>query len=242
LFKHLENYGPGIIVDYGCAFGHFTERIRKYNPETTVVGVDYQEEVIDVASRTFPELTFKKGALPEVTFGEETVDAVFLLEVLYILSEQEQKESLENIQRMLKPGGKVYFSANIRNSAQYYSGASAQALIGTYFELIEVGYVYNKMGTLPHKLLGAVASLTDLSANPVTEVGRKAMVRRAIFRGTRIPVVGLLFRVVFALTHRASISIFGSVKLFRYFGLLTQTFLPQSGGTNILIAAKKSIF
>lgn len=241
-FRHLENSGPKMIVDYGCAFGHFTYRIWQYNPEAKVIGVDYQDEVVERAHKTFPEVTFQKGSLPQVEFEDETLDAVFVVEMLYILSQKEQKDALVNIRKALRPGGMLYFSANIRNPVRYYSDAAAKALIGNYFEIMDVGYVYNKIGTIPHKLFGALVFMTDFSARPETEISRKAKVRRALFSWTRIPLLGLLFRTIFALTHRASVAVSGSVKLFRYFGLLTQKIMPKSGGTNILIVAKKPIF
>jgi ubiquinone/menaquinone biosynthesis C-methylase UbiE len=108
-FRHLENSGPKMIVDYGCAFGHFTNKIRKYNPEAEVVGVDYQDELVELASETFPEIVFKKGALPRVDFEDETLDGVFVVEMLYILGKEEQKEALANIRKALRPEGNALF-------------------------------------------------------------------------------------------------------------------------------------
>ena len=239
-FEHLENSGPRIIVDFGCALGHFTNKIRKYNPEAEVVGVDYQVELVELTSKTFPEINFKKGALPRVDFEDETLDGVFVVEMLYILGKEEQKEALANIRKALGPEGMLYFSANIRNPVRYYSDTSAKALIGNYFEIIDVGYVYNKIGTIPHKFLCSLVFMTDLSGNLDTPIGRKGKVRRALSRLTGIPVLGDLFRDISALMHSASVSLSGSIKLFRCFGFLTQTFMPKSGATNILIGAKKS--
>jgi SAM-dependent methyltransferase len=238
-FEHLENSGPRIIVDFGSALGHFTQRIWKYNPQAKVVGVDYQVELVELASKTFPEISFKKGALPQVDFEDDSLDAVFIVEMLYILRQEEQKEALVNIRKALRPGGMLYFSANIRNPLRYYSDTSAKILVGNYFEIVDVKYVYNKIGTVPHKFLGALVSMTDLSGNLDTPIGRRAKVRWALSRLTEIPVLGHLLRAIFALMHSASVSLSGSVNLFRCCGLLTQTFMPKSGATNILIVARK---
>lgn len=95
------------VLDLGCGGGHFLRYLadqRRNNMESCVlVGVDYAQSAIDLASRLVPEATFLRALASDTRFPDNTFDAVVCMEVLEHL--KKPRLALLEAWRVLAPGG-----------------------------------------------------------------------------------------------------------------------------------------
>jgi ubiquinone/menaquinone biosynthesis C-methylase UbiE len=103
------NHGEGAtVLDAGCGTGNLSE-LLSMNPGIKVVGIDSSESMLQIARtklRNNMTVTLKNADLNcPLEFGNETFNYVVLTNVLYAL--RNPLEVLEDIHRILKPGGKL---------------------------------------------------------------------------------------------------------------------------------------
>jgi SAM-dependent methyltransferase len=106
----LEGLCPfpkGSAADLGCGRGAYTgELARRFDH---VIGVDILPQNIDCARMSVHgNVEFRCAALECIPLDVESVDAVFLIEVLDHVANVNQ--CLAELSRVLKPGGKAYIS------------------------------------------------------------------------------------------------------------------------------------
>lgn len=124
LFNKYVNEGASVL-DYGCGYGRILIDLKK-RQFTRLHGVDFSEEMIKQAKQNETDDIdlnhVKSGKLP---YSDGTFDAVLLLAVLTcVYRNQEQDAILNEISRVLKPGGIIYINDFLinedeRNIARY---------------------------------------------------------------------------------------------------------------------------
>jgi ubiquinone/menaquinone biosynthesis C-methylase UbiE len=91
------------IVDIGCGEGITLEKLVKLYPGKQVIGIDSEPENIDICQKH--GLTVQYGTVYNLPFEAGSVDCVLFFEVIEHLNEPEK--ALEEIYRVLKPGGRL---------------------------------------------------------------------------------------------------------------------------------------
>ncbi len=91
------------ILDLGCGEGILLEKIVRRCPEKKVLGIDVMQENIKICKTN--ALPVEYGDLYNLTLTDNSVDTVFLIEVIEHLTQPQR--ALQEIHRILKPGGKV---------------------------------------------------------------------------------------------------------------------------------------
>jgi SAM-dependent methyltransferase len=101
----------GTWLDCGCAEGGYTQALLDYGAERTV-GVDVESDRIEEArSVRQGNLAFEVAGAEELPFDDSSFDGVFLNEVLEHV--QSESQALEEVKRVLRPGGQLaLFSPN----------------------------------------------------------------------------------------------------------------------------------
>lgn len=89
------------ILDLGCGTGELTQKIKEKG--SLVIGIDSSVEMIDIARKEYPFISFEVMNAGEMNYEEE-FDAVFSNAVLHWIKEKEQV--LEKIYRSLRKGGR----------------------------------------------------------------------------------------------------------------------------------------
>ena len=89
------------VLDAGCGTGQLTARIAESGAD--VVGVDNSPEMVDRASRNYPDLRFEVADARDLPYRAE-FDAVFSNAVLHWVLPPEA--AIASIRRALKPGGR----------------------------------------------------------------------------------------------------------------------------------------
>ena len=106
-FIQLANVKPGDkVLEIGCGTGLFT---RKFYAATKadITAIDISEDLLVEARKLLPEATFKVDDAMHSGFQNNSFDVVYGSSVLHHL---EFDSSLNEIMRVLKPGGRMIFA------------------------------------------------------------------------------------------------------------------------------------
>jgi 1-acyl-sn-glycerol-3-phosphate acyltransferase len=109
-----KNYTPfyerlpktGTILDLGCGYGFMCYMLQFRSPEQTIVGVDYDEEKIEIARHGYlrsARLQFHQANIMQ--FPLDTYSGIVLSDVLHYLEPTEQEDLLNRCCAALLPGG-----------------------------------------------------------------------------------------------------------------------------------------
>jgi trans-aconitate 2-methyltransferase len=110
----LEGYE--FVLDVGCGDGKVTAEIARRVPEGRVVGVDWSEDMIELARRLIqdPNIAFRVMDAQALDFHSE-FDAVFSNSALHWVADHEAVA--RGIAKSLKPGGRIVLSMGGRGTA-----------------------------------------------------------------------------------------------------------------------------
>jgi len=104
------------ILEIGCGTGAYTVRYSQRLPKAKIVAIDISGEMIKIARekhRVRKNLLYQKKSAYETGFKSSSFDVVC---GFYILHHLNLKAAIKEIDRVLKPGGVVYFyEPNILN-------------------------------------------------------------------------------------------------------------------------------
>lgn len=92
------------VVDLGCGNGTLTKKLagRGY----TVTGIDASSDMLDLARREHPDLTFLEGNALSFTLKEKA-DAIFSNAVFHWIDEKNQETMIANIADQLREDGEL---------------------------------------------------------------------------------------------------------------------------------------
>ncbi|MDD5952729.1 MAG: methyltransferase domain-containing protein [Oscillospiraceae bacterium] len=108
-----------VILDVGCGGGRALHRLSPLVPEGKLYGVDYAETAVECTKEENREdvasgkLTVVHGSVSALPFPDNTFDKVFSIESYYFWPDLQN--DVKEILRVLKPGGKVYITADIHD-------------------------------------------------------------------------------------------------------------------------------
>ena len=109
LVKKLNLSSRHKVLDVGCGTGRLTLKLA--GKVDHITGIDPSIQRIEVARRKFTKMnlgnvTFELGSSDDIgRYGEDVFDVVYLNAVFHWINDKE--EALNNIYRVLKPGGKL---------------------------------------------------------------------------------------------------------------------------------------
>lgn len=105
LDRFVEKMNGGKVLDAGCGFGKDTEYFHENGLKA--VGVDLAEGMIKYA-RENGNAEYQLMNVKELEFNDGSFDAVWCNTVMQFFPPEEMIEALEELQRVLKPGGILY--------------------------------------------------------------------------------------------------------------------------------------
>jgi 2-polyprenyl-6-hydroxyphenyl methylase/3-demethylubiquinone-9 3-methyltransferase len=103
----------GRILDLGCGHGLFANLLATSGPERKILGVDPSAEKLKVARRSSRRLTnvrYHQGRVEDV--DETGFDAISILDVLYLLPDDEKVAVLRRCRELLASGGTLLLKTN----------------------------------------------------------------------------------------------------------------------------------
>lgn len=95
----------GKLLDLGCGFGVFPKTISQARPELEIIGIDPSEKRIGIAKKSInnPKIKFKKAVINDL--DENDFNCIILIDVIYLLAQQELKDLLDSCFNKLIPRG-----------------------------------------------------------------------------------------------------------------------------------------
>ena len=103
------------ILDIGCGYGRTLNEL--YNLEyKNLIGLDFSEGMIKRGKEQFPYLDLRLKNADTIDMPDNSVYCVILFAVLTcIIKENEQEQLIDEIHRVLKPGGILYINDYLLN-------------------------------------------------------------------------------------------------------------------------------
>jgi SAM-dependent methyltransferase len=134
--RHSAAIRGARVLELGCGAGRITRHLVVRARE--VVGIDVSPAMIDYCRRRIPRGTYVVRDLRDLgAYGDESFEVVVAAaNVLDAISHEERLAVLDDLHRLLVPGGLLYFSSHNRNSAV----ALAEARRGPQFRLAKNPY------------------------------------------------------------------------------------------------------
>ena len=103
----IDKYGSKKILEIGCGNGYTAERISEGYMSVDIVGIDFCEELIDIAKdRKLKRVEFQVSDVKDLRFENETFDIVYSERCLItLMTWTQQKKALDEVHRVLKSNG-----------------------------------------------------------------------------------------------------------------------------------------
>lgn len=105
----LSHLGPSShILDVGCGPGHDAEYFVSCGHH--VIGIDFSQELITLAKQRVPQATFHVTDMEEISFAEESFDAIWASASLLHIPKKSFAQLLCTFNRIIRPNGIIYIS------------------------------------------------------------------------------------------------------------------------------------
>jgi 2-polyprenyl-3-methyl-5-hydroxy-6-metoxy-1,4-benzoquinol methylase len=99
------------ILDWGCGPGRITRHLPPLLPHAGIYGTDYNEKYISWCSSNLQAIQFSLNHIdPPMNYTDSFFDAVIGLSIFTHLSEKNHFAWMEELYRILKPGGAVFIT------------------------------------------------------------------------------------------------------------------------------------
>jgi len=106
-----KNLRPGAdVVDLGCGSG-VPISLTLVQEGLAISGIDASPTLLSAFRRRFPEAQAACETVQSSTFFGRKFDAAVAVGLLFLLSEDDQRQVIKSVARALKPGGRFLFSA-----------------------------------------------------------------------------------------------------------------------------------
>jgi len=133
---------PGVILSAACGAGRFDGLLMEAGH--SVVGIDQSAGVLAQAQEhfpieQFPQVRYEKIGLQEMDFLEE-FDGIICMDAMEHICPEDWQGILRGFYRALKPGGPLYFTADVRDPAEVkasYERAVAMGLPVVYGDIAD---------------------------------------------------------------------------------------------------------
>jgi ubiquinone/menaquinone biosynthesis C-methylase UbiE len=142
IFGETEIHSGQKILDFGCGPGTFTLMAAQ---KAGSKGIVYAADIHPLALKMTAKRAQKKGLANieyiltdcHTPFSANSLDAVIFIDVFHLIDDQ--KEVLNEISRVLKPGKKLFFSDHHMKPSQIYNKLNEDGL----FKIEKAGkYIY----------------------------------------------------------------------------------------------------
>jgi len=146
LLVEAAKIGPGSeALEIGSGPGHVAAQLAEAG--ASVTGVDFSSDMVEVARRNHPDITFQQADAEQLPFEAGSFDAVVANFVVHHLARPEVVFATVN--RVLKPGGRFAFVV--------WGELEEQSSIGAFFGAVEA---HHDLEELPH---GPLFGVTERS-------------------------------------------------------------------------------
>jgi len=116
--SYIKQSKTAAYLDIGCGKGELVIHLARLG--MSAIGIDYAKTAIGICQDALKKekvavkklAQFKVANVTKLPFKDESIDAVFLLDVIEHLTKAETEETLNELTRVLKKGGKMIVHTN----------------------------------------------------------------------------------------------------------------------------------
>lgn len=110
MYQLLKKYfhSKGKTADVGCGNGRDANWLSQN--DFKVIGFDYSNELVNIASDLYPHIKFNKAFLPDLVEIQTQFDNVLCETVIMHLAKEQIQPAIKNLKRILKDDGVLYLS------------------------------------------------------------------------------------------------------------------------------------
>jgi ubiquinone/menaquinone biosynthesis C-methylase UbiE len=108
------------VLDLGCGTGWASRRLAKMVPDGEVVGIDVADEMLRRAEQTsagFNNIRYVWGSAEHIPTPDNAFDKVLSVESFYYYADQ--GKALDELRRVLAPGGRLFILINLYRDNHY---------------------------------------------------------------------------------------------------------------------------
>ena len=122
----------GVIVDAGCGYGFLSHILSFLSKERKIVGIDYDEDKIEVAKNVY----FKKPTVSFIAkdltnYNLQAADCIIVSDVLHYMNPADRSEFLKNCMISLNPGGSIIIRDADQSMAKRHKGSKLTEIFST---------------------------------------------------------------------------------------------------------------
>ena len=123
------------VLDFGCGPGRVASRFKQENPRCELFGTDIDAEAIEWARANLSNVAAfcVNGAMPPLQFEDRAFDAAYTVSVFTHLDESSQFAWLQELARVVRPGGALIATVHGRPAHGSCSDEERQELAGRGF-------------------------------------------------------------------------------------------------------------
>lgn len=92
------------VLDLCCGTGDLAGLVKKFQPDACVTGIDFSENMLDIAKDKHPNVRFLQGDATSLPYEDNTFDIVTM--GFGLRNIQNAEKAVEEVYRILKPNGK----------------------------------------------------------------------------------------------------------------------------------------
>ena len=125
-FQYCGNLEGKDILDIGPSFGWF-EKMALEGKCKSVAGIEPRRQDFYLAEKEVPGAVFKEGSALHIPFVDKSFDLVVMFDVIEHIPKNTERQAIQEIKRVLRPGGKVvistpffYWLSNMMDPAWYF--------------------------------------------------------------------------------------------------------------------------
>ena len=143
LLERLNQLAPSSIVDIGCGDGRLTREISFFPFVNSLLGIDYSERAINLASAMNPDRANLQFCALDINSSRDHLkyDAVLLIEVFEHIPLDMAANFIRSVHSYLKPGGKLLLTVpHVNKPVEYkhYQHFSTTSLAPYFFGLFNI--------------------------------------------------------------------------------------------------------
>jgi ubiquinone/menaquinone biosynthesis C-methylase UbiE len=150
LIEQAEIKGGLRVLDIGCGTGSMAILIKRMHPTAKVVGIDPDPAALSVAERKAKRagfsVEFDRGFADHMPYADASFERVFSSFMFHHLGSDEKTATLNEIRRVLKPGGSLHLLDFVRAH-------------GSHSGIKEHGQLVHRRGTVAERIEGRMTSL-----------------------------------------------------------------------------------
>ncbi len=138
--EKLKEEGKTNILDLGCGFGRHLIYLAEQG--FNVKGIDISQEAVEMTNKRLREKNLNAKVLQrdmkDLPFQDQEFDAVLAITVIGHATKPEINQTVDELYRVMKPGGVFYGNVSSKNDSRYKTGQEIEP--GETYRTKEYGY------------------------------------------------------------------------------------------------------